>query len=143
MRALAAALALWTGAAAAPGGQTITVEVGPFRNAKGVLECSLWASPTGFPRHPETARGKQRSPIRPDRTGTCRFGGLPPGEYAVAVMHDENANGKMDFGLFGIPKEGYGFSNNHTHALSAPTWEESRFALPRGRDVTLQVRLKY
>ncbi len=130
-------------AAAAGGGSTVTVEVGPFRNGRGLLECSLWSTPKGFPRHPETAAAKRIVRIRPDRTATCRFEGLAPGEYAVAVMHDENSNGKMDFNLFGFPKEGYGFSNNHTHALSAPTWAESRFTVAPGQEPVLHVRLKY
>ena len=140
--ALAATAALSLAAAPA-GGRIVTVEVSTFRSTRGVLECSLWTSPHGFPSHPETAAAKQRTTIRPDRTGACRFEGLAPGEYAVAVMHDENGNGKMDFGLFGIPREGYGFSNNHTHALSAPTWEESRFRVGPGDDPVLEVRLKY
>ena len=139
---LAASLALSVATAPA-GARTVTVEVATFRNTRGVLECSLWSSPRGFPDHPETAAVKQRTAIRPDRTGSCRFEGLAPGEYAVAVMHDENGNGRMDFGLFGIPKEGYGFSNNHTHALSAPTWAESRFTVGPDDDPVLQVRLRY
>ncbi|MEP6360832.1 MAG: DUF2141 domain-containing protein, partial [Balneola sp.] len=37
---------------------------------------------------------------------------LPFGEYAIAVYHDKNENGKIDTNLLGIPKEDYGFSNN-------------------------------
>jgi uncharacterized protein (DUF2141 family) len=34
---------------------------------------------------------------------------IKPGKYAIAVIHDENCNGKLDTNMFGIPKEGYGF----------------------------------
>lgn len=33
-------------------------------------------------------------------------------EYAIGFYHDENNNRKLDNGMFGIPKEGFGFSNN-------------------------------
>ncbi len=139
-----------TGQAVVPGAaqpaaasQTITVNVGPFRNTHGSLECSLFGSERGFPEHAETAVAQRRAPIRPDRTATCVFAGVAPGTYAVGVMHDENDNGKFDTGFLGIPKEGYGFSNNHTHALSAPTWEESRFEVAPGRDVELHVSPRY
>ena len=45
---------------------------------------------------------------------------LEPGDYAVAIYHDENGNGQLDKRLFGIPKEPYGFSNNYRPRLSAP-----------------------
>ena len=36
---------------------------------------------------------------------------LPPGEYMIGLHQDTNGNGIMDYGLFGIPREPYGFSN--------------------------------
>lgn len=36
---------------------------------------------------------------------------LPEGEYVIAIFQDTNENSEMDYGLFGIPKEPYGFSN--------------------------------
>lgn len=40
-----------------------------------------------------------------------RFKGLAAGQYAVQLYHDENANGKVDLNLVGVPVEGYAFSN--------------------------------
>ncbi len=36
---------------------------------------------------------------------------LPEGEYLISIYQDVNRNGEMDFGLFWIPQEPYGFSN--------------------------------
>jgi uncharacterized protein (DUF2141 family) len=36
---------------------------------------------------------------------------LPEGEYVIGVHQDTNGNGVMDYGLFGIPREPFGFSN--------------------------------
>jgi uncharacterized protein (DUF2141 family) len=36
---------------------------------------------------------------------------LPEGEYVIGIHQDTNENGKMDYGVFGIPKEPFGFSN--------------------------------
>jgi uncharacterized protein (DUF2141 family) len=52
------------------------------------------------------------------------FEGIKPGKYAVMVMHDENDNGKLDSNILGIPKEGYGFSNN-PRVMRQPTFDES------------------
>lgn len=52
---------------------------------------------------------------------------LPSGEYAVAVFQDLNNNGKLDTGLFGIPKEPYAFSNNFRPRFSAPQFSDCSF----------------
>jgi uncharacterized protein (DUF2141 family) len=36
---------------------------------------------------------------------------LPEGKYVIGIHQDNNGNGKMDYGLFSIPKEPHGFSN--------------------------------
>lgn len=56
------------------------------------------------------------------------FDDLPPGRYAIRVMHDENGNGKLDTNLLGIPKEGYGASNN-PQVMRAPHFDEAAFEL--------------
>lgn len=51
-----------------------------------------------------------------------QFEHVPPGRYAIAVLHDENSNHRLDRNFFGVPKEGFGFANNPHVALSAPSW---------------------
>ncbi|GAA4408380.1 DUF2141 domain-containing protein [Nibrella viscosa] len=51
---------------------------------------------------------------------------VEPGDYAVAVFHDVNANGKLDKKAFGIPKEPYGFSNNFKPLFSGPSFADCR-----------------
>ncbi|NUO00517.1 MAG: DUF2141 domain-containing protein, partial [Saprospiraceae bacterium] len=67
--------------------------------------------------------------------------GLAKGKYAVQLYHDENGNGKMDFNLLGIPKEGYGFSNDARGFMSEPAFEKQLFSLDQDR--TIQIRLSY
>ncbi len=119
---------------------TVDVNVGTFRNTKGWLGCRLYSSATGFPKEP-TSR-EQRVAITAGIV-RCTFTNVPAGTYAVAVMHDENGNGKLDSNFLGIPTEGYGVSNNHTHAMSAPTWDESKFELKAGQDARLGISLRY
>jgi uncharacterized protein (DUF2141 family) len=51
---------------------------------------------------------------------------VPAGRYAVAVYHDENLNGKLDTSPIGIPREGYGFSNN-PKVPGRPKFEQAAF----------------
>ncbi len=65
----------------------------------------------------------------------------PPGEYAVAVHHDANANGRVDANAFGMPREGYAVSNDPRPRFRAPRFAESRVLVTR--DTTISVRMAY
>jgi len=66
----------------------------------------------------------------PARTGTTvlEVPELPPGEYAIQAFHDANGNDELDRGLFGIPKEGVGFSRDAKIVFSPPKWKDARFS---------------
>jgi uncharacterized protein (DUF2141 family) len=65
-----------------------------------------------------------------------------PGDYALVMFHDANANGDLDQGLFGIPLEGYGFSNNVSPFLAPPSLRSATVHVGVG-DTRLQIRLRY
>jgi uncharacterized protein (DUF2141 family) len=58
--------------------------------------------------------------------------------YGIRYYHDENENGEMDSGLFGIPEEGYGFSNNAKGRMGPPDLEEYLFRLDSDTQMTLK-----
>ena len=70
------------------------------------------------------------------------FDNLIPGRYAVAFHHDENENKEMDFKLFILPAEGYGFSNGARVLFTAPTFEAASFELPKDK-LAISVKLTY
>jgi uncharacterized protein (DUF2141 family) len=119
---------------------SLRLEVSTLRNAKGTLNCRLFTDATSFP------DGEGARTVRAAITGTqvtCVFDELPPGAYAVAVVHDENGNGRLDKNFLGIPTEGYGVSNNRTYAASSPKWDESRFTVAAREPAVLRVNLRY
>lgn len=66
---------------------------------------------------------------------------LPPGDYAIAVHHDEDGNGEMATGLFGLPSEPVGFSNGARITFGPPKWRRAAFELPAdGTTVSIRVR---
>ena len=90
----------------------IHVKVLNIRNSTGTVACALFESPAGFPiEYLHYATNIMVIKIRKTQA-RCDFLDIPPGKYALAVIHDENMNGKLDTNPIGIPKEGYGFSNN-------------------------------
>lgn len=57
-----------------------------------------------------------------------KFENIPYGDYAIAVLHDINKDGKLDKNFFGIPTEGYGFSNNAVEKFGPPSFLKASFA---------------
>jgi uncharacterized protein (DUF2141 family) len=119
---------------------TVLLEVSSLKNTRGILNCRLFTKPSDFP----DGEGilTVRVPIAGPNT-SCTFSNIEPGTYAVAVVHDENSDGKLDKNFVGVPSEGYGVSNNKTYALSAPKWDESIFTIAPSESKTLQVKLRY
>ena len=60
-------------------------------------------------------------------------------EIEVNVWHDENSNGKMDSYLIGIPKEGYGFSNNPYSRFGEPELNEILFEVEANTATTIEL----
>lgn len=68
---------------------------------------------------------------------------LPPGRYAIIAFHDANDDGKLNESPWGVPTEGYGFSNNATGFLAAPTFDAAAFAVGADGAVEMSVSLTY
>jgi uncharacterized protein (DUF2141 family) len=64
---------------------------------------------------------------------------LPKGKYAISLFHDENSDKVCNLNFLGIPKEGYGFSNNFTPILSAPTFEECVIDLQNNTSMNIKL----
>ena len=64
-------------------------------------------------------------------TTTITVPDVPPGNYAVQAFQDENYNDRIDRGLFGIPKEGVGFSRDARILLGPPKWRDAMFSHDR------------
>lgn len=112
------------------------------RDHTGGLGCRLFASEVGFPQEASAAIAVVGVPLATSEAG-CTFEGLAAGTYALVMLHDENGNRTLDTNFFGMPIEGYGVSNNVTHMMRAPSWEESHFTLAAGEQKRLEIQLRY
>lgn len=120
----------------------IHIKVLDIQNNRGNIGCALFESPEGFPQ--EFLRYSSRMVVLKiqDTQASCHFVGVPPGTYALAVIHDENMNGKLYDNWMGIPQEGYGFSNEAKAALSAPSFEAAKFSY-QSQKLAMSIRLHY
>jgi uncharacterized protein (DUF2141 family) len=127
--------------AASPQTGSITVHVAGLRSNDGQVGCALYNSAKGYPTDASAALERRFCPID-NGTSVCAFAPVPSGTYAVACFHDENNNGKLDTGLFGIPKEGVCASNGATGTLGPPSFRDAKFDTSGSRR-DVPVRMKY
>ena len=101
---------------------------------------SLFAGPKGFPDEVPASVATVTVPVREGRAAAV-FPDLPYRDYAVSVLHDEDNDGAMATGLFGAPREGFGFSGVPDFRFGHPNYERVRFLLiePQ-REMTIVVR---
>lgn len=118
---------------------TINVEVSHIKNEKGSLVIGLYNIEETFPIKTE----EYKSLILDANSTTLKgqFKKIPNGTYAIALFHDENSNEIMDKNFLGIPKEGYGFSNNAKAIFSAPSFDDAKFEL--NETTTIKIEMDY
>ncbi|WP_413436952.1 DUF2141 domain-containing protein [Sulfuriferula sp. GW1] len=120
----------------------IHVKILNIRNSTGTIACALFESSAGFPtEYLHSATNIMVIKIR-DTQARCDFEDIPPGTYAMAVIHDENMNGKLDMNWLGIPTEGYGFSNDAKGVVGAPSFSAARFPYD-GQNMDMTISLHY
>lgn len=129
-------------AAAIPGiatPSTLEVDVDGLRNSRGLIQACLTQDRAKFPDCGADPRAIRQTV--PATSGRVVFAGVTPGEYAVTLFHDENANNRLDT-IFGIPREGFGFSRNPIIRFGAPRYDKVVIELAPGF-TRLRVRLQY
>jgi uncharacterized protein (DUF2141 family) len=123
---------------AAPGDGTLVINVDNVRAAKGVVRVDVC---------PEARFLKDGCPYKGSAKAhvgltSVTITGIPAGRYAVQAFLDENMNGDVDRGLFGMPKEGVGFSNDAKIRFGPPKFSEAVFTYA-GNAQTIHLNLRY
>ncbi len=111
-----------------------------LRNQQGSVLFALFLEPRGFPDQGELAAQRIEAAIDGSEA-RARFTDLPQGRaLAVGVLHDEDGDKRMATGLFGIPKEGFGVSNNPRILFGPPRFEDARLVPVPGQPIVINVR---
>ena len=112
---------------------TLTIEMSGFKNDNGKAHVGLFNSEGKFLK---AAYLGKIVPIKGAKA-TAQFSNLPVGEYAVSVYHDENNNGDLDRGMFGIPKEDVGCSNDAKGFMGPPKYADAKFTLSNNKTIKI------
>lgn len=132
---------VWSLSAKANFNGKLTLEIDGLKNKEGQVCVSIFASSEGFPSDRDRGLQKQCTKIT-DAPLPITFENLKAGSYAVAVFHDQNNDRILNSNVFGIPKEGFGFSRNPEIRTGAPKFSEAAF-LVAGPNTNIQIQLKY
>lgn len=108
----------------------LVIRITNIQNTTGKpLLVGVYASTDAFPGYNKSTYNKKT--IAKTSEVTISFK-LPPGEYAVGLMHDLNENGQIDKNWVGYPTEPFGFSKNFKPVMGPPTFKDCSIDLRKG-----------
>jgi uncharacterized protein (DUF2141 family) len=115
----------------------VEVIVTDVRDTTGTIMVALFADPDTFLKKPTLGK------LSKAKSGEAKavFENIQPGEYAVSIIHDANNNRKLDTNFMGIPREGFGFSNNVMGTFGPPSFDKAKFRV--SGSTVIRIKAKY
>jgi len=115
---------------------TLRIEVASFENTKGVLRVCVTDQKDDFLK----SCAFSKIVTVEDDTVSLKIENIEKGNYAVSVYHDENNSGILETGgVFGIPLEPYGFSNNPNMTFG-PSYKKSVFKMTSDKNISIKLK---
>lgn len=118
----------------------LTVTVTNVKNDDGVVRLALFKGDNGFPDEEKNAHKTATIDISNGKA-TYTFKDLPEGDYGISTFHDSGNTGKIRTNALGIPKDGYGFSNNVMGTFGPPSYKDASFQV-KGRKTEIEIKLR-
>lgn len=123
-------------------GQNVHVALTNIRSVKGEIVLGIFRNQTEFESEKAFKQVKiSKTALKNNSVSTTLS--LNPGVYGISVLDDENGNGKMDYNILGIPKEGYGFSNYIHNGLTRPDISKFSFRVLPNKTLFINIQLQY
>ncbi len=106
----------------------LKVKIKEIKEVQGNIGLLVFNQADGFPDDPSKAFLEKEIKVTGKQMIIDLYD-LPVGDYAIAVVHDVNANSSFDKNFVGIPKEPFGFSRNKSIFRGLPKFEEASLRL--------------
>lgn len=116
---------------------TVPISLQNIKGNSGTMQIAVYDKTESFPKVGGTFRLIQFKIA--DGLSNYSIKDLPNGEYAIAIHHDENSDGKMNTNMLGIPKEGYAFSKNFKPKFSAPKFSDCAIQVNGDKKLTIEM----
>jgi len=113
----------------------LTVNISDVSQGKGHIMVGLYSGPDAFNQGITSFGSRVKADNEQEKVV---FKDVPAGEYAIKIYQDENSNQKLDFNFIGIPKEGYGYSNN-VGRFGRPEYQEAKFTVEEKTEIQIEL----
>jgi len=115
---------------------SVSVTMTGFKSDSGKVRVALVNEKKSFDSEDAVPFAGEIADIK-NGNAACTFKNVPYGEYAVKFFHDVDSSGRLKTGIFGIPKEEYGFSNNSP----SKNYDKAKFRVD-SPEVKLEIRAR-
>jgi len=123
-------------------GQTLNIQIKNINKTQGKIFVAIFANETEF---------RVEKPSHEFKYDTKEFSGneyavkipFQSGCFGISILHDENSNGKMDYNILGIPREGFGFSDFFHKGIKKPHFDDFDFYIEKNENKFIVVVMKY
>lgn len=132
--------ALLAGAAPAAASEVV-ITITDMRSTKGVVRACMTTKESIFPKCRKDPSA-HRTVVPAGEKVVIRFTDVKPGDYAIALLHDENNDGKANRALGMMPKEGFGFSRDAKVRMGPPKFGDAVFTHTSGEQ-QLTIKMRY
>ena len=116
---------------------TLSIQVNNVESAKGKVNVAVYDSDEAFLSFDQVL--KSNSVVAHEGSVVLHIPDLPAGEYALAIFHDENDNGKLDTNWLGIPKEKVAFSHGKMKTFGPPKFKECAFMMSSDHEIHIDL----
>ena len=121
--------------------QTLSIEITNIRSKKGNILVGVFKNNEDFKKE-KTIFDKSFSKCNiTSGTMTIKLN-LKPGTYGISILDDKNNDGEMEYNFFGLPREGYGFSNFFHRGMNRPVFDDFDFTVGK-KDLAVYVKMRY
>jgi uncharacterized protein (DUF2141 family) len=117
----------------------LIIKVEGLKSTKGNVLLALFDSANGFP--DDYNKAIENITVKASKNTQAQIKNLESGEYAIAIFHDKNSDSQLNTNILGIPKEGFGFSNNPKIRFGPPKFEKAKVKF--SIDKTIIIKLKH
>jgi uncharacterized protein (DUF2141 family) len=116
----------------------LVLKLSKLHSKKGKILINIFSSEKGFP---DDEKKSYKFWIEEPKEEII-LKNIPPGTYALSLLHDEDGNFKMTYNFFKFPIEGFAFSNFEASIFNLPKFEEAKFEHKKNGTV-LQLKVIY
>ena len=113
----------------------LQIIVNNFEKLKGELRVCLTDKKEDFLKHCKYSKVVTVT----NNSVSLEIANIKTGIYSISVFHDENNNGVLDTGFFGIPSEPYAFSNNPSRSFGPPNFEKCTLLINKDNQISIEL----